>query len=262
VARARARVRFRRECTTTLAGSADLAQNAFTPEQNERVSAQAQEAVRAASGAAQKGKALLEGMKKKAAKLKEEAGDSGSAEMVLHRNQYMELVKAYMSAVSEHQVAKARFKEVAADKMVQQAKVVFEDMSEDAIRDKMEEDPNFVRQRLAEPTLVASSRVQAAYDEAMSRARDVETLVRSLNEVAEMVKDLATLVAQQSALLDRIDMNVETASVRVKKGNKELESAIEYQKKARKRFCCIIICLVVCIVVSLGAALPTALKTG
>jgi len=50
----------------------------------------------------------------------------------------------------------------------------------------------------------ASSEAKAAYVDAMSRARDIELLVRSINEVASMFQDLAVLINEQSAKLDSI----------------------------------------------------------
>ena len=50
-----------------------------------------------------------------------------------------------------------------------------------------------------------------AYTDAQSRARDVEMLVRSLNEVSALFQDLAVLVQHQSEMLDSIEENVETA---------------------------------------------------
>jgi hypothetical protein len=57
----------------------------------------------------------------------------------------------------------------------------------------------------------ASEEAQQAYTDAQSRARDVEMLVRSLNEVAALFQDLAVLVQHQSEMLDSIEENVETA---------------------------------------------------
>ena len=234
--------------------------SAFTPEQNDRFSSAVQTETKRAHAAAREGKRLLDGMKQKKQRLQAEgAQDTGrdtGAELRLQANQYMQLVKQYMEAVSEHQLAKANFKEVCVDKAVQQAKAVFEGVDEEELAERVERDPTAIQQALTAPTVEANEQVQAAYDEAMSRAKDVEALVVSLNEVASMVQDLATIVQEQSELLDRIDVNVEDAGTHVKKGNMELEKAIRYQKKARKRFCCIIIICAVLLVIGLGVGIP------
>lgn len=65
-----------------------------------------------------------------------------------------------------------------------------------------ERDPSgFVREMVI---TTASDEAQAAYAEAQSRARDIEALIRSINEVAVMFQDLASLVQHQTELLDNI----------------------------------------------------------
>ncbi len=100
----------------------------------------------------------------------------------------------------------------------------------------------------------ASTEAEAAYAEAQSRARDVALLVRSLNEVAAMMNDLAALVQEQGEMLDSIEGNVESAQTYIKKGNENLRQAINLQKKTRKCYCCLL-CIVIIIVVVLIAGL-------
>jgi predicted metal-dependent hydrolase len=83
-------------------------------------------------------------------------------------------------------------------------------------------------------------------------ARDVEMLVRSLNEVASMFQDLAVLVQHQSDMLDSIEEHVETAGTYVKKGNEAMRAAIENQKKARKCWCCFILAIIIAILVTVS----------
>jgi t-SNARE complex subunit (syntaxin) len=109
----------------------------------------------------------------------------------------------------------------------------------------------------------AADDAQQAYAEAQSRARDVEMLVRSLNEVASMFQDLAVLVQNQSDMLDSIEEHVESAGTYMKKGNQAMRDAIESQKKARKCWCCFIIGLVIVILVTvsgIGAAFGVTKK--
>lgn len=71
-----------------------------------------------------------------------------------------------------------------------------------------------------------------------------------------MFQDLAALVQQQSDMLDSIENNVEQATTYVKKGNANLRTAIELQKKTRKCYCCLL-CIVIAIVIALIAGLGT-----
>jgi t-SNARE complex subunit (syntaxin) len=72
--------------------------------------------------------------------------------------------------------------------------------------------------------------------------------------VAQLFQDLAALVQHQSEMLDSIESNVELAGDYMRKGNKNLRGAIEYQKKSRKCLCCVL-CIVIVIIIALVAGL-------
>lgn len=112
---------------------------------------------------------------------------------------------------------------------------------------KAEKDPaNFLKEAIMEE---ASEEAQQAYTEAQSRASDVEVLMRSIADVAQMFNDLAILINKQSEMLDSIEQNIVRAGEYVKKGNDELRKGIEMQKKTRKCYCCMIVILIVIICV-------------
>eukprot|EP01138_Halocafeteria_seosinensis_P009832 gb/GECG01010043.1/.p1 GENE.gb/GECG01010043.1/~~gb/GECG01010043.1/.p1 ORF type:complete len:288 (+),score=42.80 gb/GECG01010043.1/:1-864(+) len=229
---------------------------AVDPEVMERCSQNVQQQVHIAQDAASRGKDLIERMREKGHQLKNASPNGESSEWKLQRSQYMHVYQAYMGAISQHQIAKTNFKEISADRLVQRARVVFPDKSEDELRRQIEEDPQAAQRQLEEPEMVANYKVQAVYDEVMSRSKDVGALVQSLKEVKEMMNDLALMVQQQHEVLGRIDANVEVAKTHVKKGNEQVEKAINYQRKARKRMCCMAITVVIIILLVIVIGIP------
>ncbi|KAJ8303132.1 hypothetical protein KUTeg_019528, partial [Tegillarca granosa] len=66
------------------------------------------------------------------------------------------------------------------------------------------------------------------------REKEITQIVRSITDLNEIFKDLSAMVVDQGSILDRIDYNVEHATVQVEKGLQQLQKAEKYQKKNRK----------------------------
>ncbi|XP_071447713.1 syntaxin-16 [Hetaerina americana] len=73
--------------------------------------------------------------------------------------------------------------------------------------------------------------------EAEERERNVHEIARAVADLHDVFKDLATMVADQGTIMDRIDYNVEQCQVSVHEGLKQLQSAANYKKRDRKMMC-------------------------
>lgn len=67
------------------------------------------------------------------------------------------------------------------------------------------------------------------------REREITDIAKGIIELADIFKDLQTMVIDQGTMLDRIDYNVEKMNTDVKEADKELVIATGYQKKNTKR---------------------------
>ncbi len=85
--------------------------------------------------------------------------------------------------------------------------------------------------------------------------RDAEILqiVKSIEELAQIFKELAVLVIDQGTILDRIDYNMENAVENVKQGIVHLEKAEENQKNAMSVKCIILLVLLIIIMIGILA---------
>lgn len=102
---------------------------------------------------------------------------------------------------------------------------------------------------LSENTLQQSSQLATSQDEGIrQREHEITKIAQGILELAEIFKDLQTMVIDQGTLLDRIDYNIETMYTNVKQADKELKQATHYQKRTQK---CKIILLLSLIVVGL-----------
>ncbi|KAK4402144.1 syntaxin [Sesamum angolense] len=63
------------------------------------------------------------------------------------------------------------------------------------------------------------------------REREIQQVVESVNELAQIMKDLSVLVIDQGTIVDRIDYNITNVAVSVEEGLKQLEKAERSQKQ-------------------------------
>lgn len=68
---------------------------------------------------------------------------------------------------------------------------------------------------------------------------------QSINQLAELFKDLAVLLSEQGTILDRIDYNIEHAWESVDKSVAELGQAEKYQKKTGYKLCMLVLLFII-----------------
>ena len=78
-----------------------------------------------------------------------------------------------------------------------------------------------------------------------NRDNELNQLLNSVNDLAQIFKDMQSLVMEQGSILDRIDYNIDIAATNVTTGKKSLVKANEYHKNNCFRY--VIIVLIVCI---------------
>ncbi|KAI1000772.1 hypothetical protein K3495_g7427 [Podosphaera aphanis] len=67
------------------------------------------------------------------------------------------------------------------------------------------------------------------------REREITDIAQGIIELADIFKELQSMIIDQGTMLDRIDYNVERMYSEVKSADKELKAASGYQKKGTKR---------------------------
>ena len=89
-------------------------------------------------------------------------------------------------------------------------------------------------------TTTQTSRAGALAALAAERDREVASVTTSIAALAQVMKDLSSLVIEQGTVLDRIDYNLEAASVSVDAGVRQLVRA-EKAKRAGRLVSCILL---------------------
>lgn len=103
----------------------------------------------------------------------------------------------------------------------------------------MEEEKRMQRQKQLEADLEFE---QAYYQE---REQRIGQITNDMDQVNQIMRDLAAMVHQQAEPIQNIEANVERASSNVHDGRDQLVKASEYQKKARQKMCIFIVLLLI-----------------
>ncbi|KAF9362405.1 hypothetical protein BGX34_006248 [Mortierella sp. NVP85] len=77
------------------------------------------------------------------------------------------------------------------------------------------------------------------------REQEINHISRSIFQLADIFKDLQSMVIDQGTLLDRIDFNVEQTAVHLQDAVHELNEGEKYQKKARNRKIILLLILII-----------------
>lgn len=77
------------------------------------------------------------------------------------------------------------------------------------------------------------------------REQEINDIARGIIELADIFRELQSMVIDQGTMLDRIDYNVERTATDVKGAEKELIVATNYQKRNTKRKILLLLLLLV-----------------
>ncbi|KAI8589405.1 t-SNARE [Geranomyces variabilis] len=77
------------------------------------------------------------------------------------------------------------------------------------------------------------------------REREINEIVKSMLGVADIFKELHTMVIDQGTVLDRIDYNIEMTNVNMEEAHKQLMQGAKYQDRSKAKLCIILLGLVV-----------------
>lgn len=77
------------------------------------------------------------------------------------------------------------------------------------------------------------------------REEEIANIAKSIEELAQIFRELAVLVIDQGTILDRIDYNMETAVEHAKVGIQELHKAEDHQKNNPGLKCIIVLVILI-----------------
>jgi syntaxin 1B/2/3 len=179
-----------------------------------------------------------------------------TAQVQIRANMYNLHTRLFHQTMSKYQNSSEKFKQSLRDRVKRELSIVDSNLSEDQIEKIVDEGKamDIVKQALHHDNL------DEAIREIEQRHNDIQRLEKSVLEVFELFRDLATLVDLQQEAFDNIEHNISDAAEYVAKTEVILKDAEKYQKKARNRRCYFIIAMVIILVIVLAPILNKALS--
>ncbi|AQK65014.1 Syntaxin-41 [Zea mays] len=114
----------------------------------------------------------------------------------------------------------------------------------------LSEDSN-VRKNVQGFTEIQMSKLKKSEAFTREREREIEQVVESVNELAQIMKDLSVLVIDQGTIIDRIDYNIQNVAASVEEGYKQLQKAERTQKKGGMVMCATVLVILIFIMIVL-----------
>ncbi|CAI5965990.1 unnamed protein product [Closterium sp. NIES-65] len=88
-------------------------------------------------------------------------------------------------------------------------------------------------------------RVRQMENVTAEREKEIQEIVQSVHDLAQIMKDISVLVIDQGTIVDRIDYNIQNISANVDKGVEELKKAEKTQKQSALIFCILVLVVAV-----------------
>ena len=88
-------------------------------------------------------------------------------------------------------------------------------------------------------------------EDSTHKSKEIQSLAKSINDLAVLFKDLSVLVVEQGTVLDRIDYNIHEAKESTAKANVHLEKTVKMEKSTRSRNCILFLAIMIFILASL-----------
>jgi len=170
------------------------------------------------------------------------------AQIKIRKNMKGALTKKFVDLMSEYQELQNKYKNKYRERVAAQYKLVKPDASEQEIDEAIESGDT---QIFAKAILDMERKQQArnALSYVQNKSQDIRRLEQSILELHQLFLDLAVMVEAQGELIDAIEDNVAVTVSNTKTAVDNLRSANKYQKKSRKRMCCLIIIFIVVLLV-------------
>lgn len=159
----------------------------------------------------------------------------------------------FQKSVKRYQNMENNFRNKFRERTERQFRTVRPDASDSEVKEAVDEAENGHTQIFAQ-AVMQSNRVgaaQSALDEVQNRHNEILLINKTVEELAELFRDLEVMVAEQEASVQQISANAETTQKNLESGIVETSKAVKSARAARrKKWICFGIVLLICVILA------------
>lgn len=187
----------------------------------------------------------------------EEQGNMTSSALRIKKTQHSALTRRFVSAMTDYNTIQTDYRQRCKDRIKRQLEITGNVKTDTEIEEMLEGGDFAV---FTQGIVVETQKARQTLADIEDRHADIMKLEKSIREIHQMFLDMAVLVESQGELIDRIEYNVQNAADFVDSGKTNLNTAIKYRDKARKKKIILGIIALVLLIIIIGIILGYTVK--
>ncbi|XP_056657661.1 syntaxin-3 isoform X3 [Monodelphis domestica] len=180
-----------------------------------------------------------------------------SADLRIRKSQHSVLSRKFVEVMTKYNEAQVDFRERSKGRIQRQLEITGKKTTDEELEEMLESG----NPAIFTSGIIDSQISKQALSEIEGRHKDIVRLESSIKELHDMFVDIAMLVENQGAMIDRIENNMDQSVGFVETAVADTKKAVKYQSEARRKMVIIIIIVVVLLgILALIIGLSVGLK--
>ncbi|CDR97236.1 SNARE domain containing protein, putative [Babesia bigemina] len=206
----------------------ELSASAVTNQQNEEVSTKLTDIIASTNEVCTQCKA--------AASILELGKSEGTpTEARMRENAYNVCIKHFQAAIKRYQDAQITFKKAIKERTARQVQLIYPELDSKELDRMMDSSKGHsMLEHIARSSIIGTASLTEAVQNIQSKYNDVLALEDSVEELHQMMIELAGVVSYQGDLIDQVEYNTMRAMEYTEKANVELTKALHNQRRSNR----------------------------
>ncbi|XP_068677805.1 syntaxin-1A-like isoform X2 [Montipora foliosa] len=180
-------------------------------------------------------------------------------DMVMNvESQYLTFARKFLEVMGDYYTTQLDYREKCISRIQRQLEIIGKTKTSDEVEEMLEGgDPAIFTSDI----VIETKQAREALGDIEAQHRDIVNLEKSIQELHEMLLDMAMNVESQGEMIDGTEHSVEQGVDFVQSAKSDTKKAVKYQSKARRKKILIIVCLIVTVVAIIVAIVVSVVMT-